>query len=626
MSAKDFDSLFSRFKSQLDQLKLSDDTRIAVLSLLAKKMAAIVEAAAAHDGAALPGPAEDQAKSNSAAQAEQAKEARLSEAGAKELTSLELVIADRLAQRGPDAARQIFLLYDILGKGSLGVTAFRAAVNDLGVYLSEEEGEELVARWDTDNCGELDYAELERALSKVDMRMLSHSDYDDALVGRPGPVPPTSFHFEPNAEVEAAQLLQHIREKIVEHFGSSQEIFAAMVPHAGGVLPLGALRRGLTRLGLRVDPAKLRDLAKPYMHEAADRSALTVSELQAFLNGSRSRTGCCVAERPAPLLPHTADTKTWLYTVLVVLAEREGSMRAALARFDADGDGRVSPAELRAALHLEGVNVPYDKCVELVRAFDRNNNGLLNYSELMNLVTAAAEDRLPVRDPTARTAAAATTKPPRAPMSSSGAPPAPTAPAAAVAARAADSASADTVSDDSFAATPGRDSVSSRTSNLSDLARSRASASAARRRARSSSRGRAPSPGSGSAGASPSRAVPSHDLWSQPAPPSQPSSSQQAPASSGRAGAQADHSVMSQLLVRVADAVYSSGHSLHDLYRQMQAHGQLGVRAPDLQYGLHRLGVNLSADDAQSLVRAYGKHGNGALSMSDFVTMLSSTV
>ena len=83
---------------------------------------------------------------------------------------------------------------------------------------------------------------------------------------------------------------------------------------------------------------------------------------------------------------------------------------------------------------------------------------------------------------------------------------------------------------------------------------------------------------------------------------------------------------MAQLLTRVADAVYSSGHSLHDLYRQMQAHGQLGVRAPDLQYGLHRLGVNLSADDAQSLVQTYGKHGNGALSMSDFVTMLSSTV
>ena len=621
MSAKDFDSLFSRFKSQLDQLKLSDDTRIAVLSLLAKKMAAIVEAAAAHDGAALPGPAEGQAESDTAAQAEQAKEARLSEAGAKELTSLELVIADRLAQRGPDAARQTFLQYDILGTGSLDVTAFRAAVNDLGVYLSEEEGEELVARWDTDNSGELDYAELERALSKVNMGMLSHSDYDDALVGRPGPVPPTSFHFEPNAEVEAAQLLHDIREKIVEHFGSSQEIFAAMAPRAGGVLPLGALRRGLTRLGLRVDPAKLRDLAKPYMHEAADRSALTVSELQAFLNGSQSRTGCCVAERPAPLLPHTADTKTWLYTVLVVLAEREGSMRAALARFDADGDGRVSPAELRAALHLEGVNVPYDKCVELVRAFDRNNNGLLNYSELMNLVTAAAEDRLPVRDPTARTASA---KPPRAPMSSSGAPPAPTAPAAAVSARATDSASADAGSDDSFAATPGRDSVSSRTSNLSELARSRASASAARRRARSSSRGRAPSPGPASVGASPSRAVPSHDLWSQSAPPSQPSSSQLAP--SGRAGAQADRSVMAQLLTRVADAVYSSGHSLHDLYRQMQAHGQLGVRAPDLQYGLHRLGVNLSADDAQSLVQTYGKHGNGALSMSDFVTMLSSTV
>ncbi len=408
--------------------------------------------------------------------------------------------------------------------------------------MHDHEVESIVAKYDTDGDGTLDYSEFVRCAGRVPEHMYSASDYDSALAGRPAPVPQTDFELEESKEEYLANLCESIRLKLGEYRGP-REAFLALNRLGDAQLTVQELRRGLASRGLRISTEDLRSLVRPYMKTDARRRYLTVGEFSAFLDGDRwSGEAIPVAARRNQLPSSTPLPKALQMIVDAVRMAGKSALETFRA-FDGDGDGSVTPAELRRALQHWGQYVDLRLCVALVKRFDVTKTGTLNYRELVRLLAAAGA---PEDAPPAASAADGTSR------------------------------------------------------STSSLVRNKAAASARRRRmVRSSDVSEAQQGGVASF-----PPVPPHvaaQLETAPAavpPPSQ------------------------KTLSDVSWAVYHSRSGPTKLYKDMKRHGQLGVDEDDLIYGLHRVGVKLTKDDAIALMNAFDADKDGVLSLSEWLKLL----
>ena len=77
------------------------------------------------------------------------------------------------------------------------------------------------------------------------------------------------------------------------------------------------------------------------------------------------------------------------------------------------------------------------------------------------------------------------------------------------------------------------------------------------------------------------------------------------------------------LLKEISDAVYGSSLGPGKLYKSMKRHGQLGVHAADLVYGLRKVGVQAPLGQVQGLVEAFDEDKDGQLSLPEWLHLLS---
>ncbi|CAK0811599.1 unnamed protein product, partial [Prorocentrum cordatum] len=83
-------------------------------------------------------------------------------------------------------------------------------------------------------------------------------------------------------------------------------------------------------------------------------------------------------------------SKAALHIVAGLLDDAEVcALRSAFVALDADGDGRLSPWELREGLRLRGLSVSEQELQEILEGMDVNGNGAVEYTEFL----AAAVDR-----------------------------------------------------------------------------------------------------------------------------------------------------------------------------------------------------------------------------------------
>lgn len=95
----------------------------------------------------------------------------------------------------------------------------------MGIFLYEEEVQALIEKYDISKDGCLDYDEFAKAIGRVDLSRLSTHSYDEALIGRPAPVPPTMFDLKPSEEIKLRHLVEEIRAKVCSHWRSSRRAF-----------------------------------------------------------------------------------------------------------------------------------------------------------------------------------------------------------------------------------------------------------------------------------------------------------------------------------------------------------------------------------------------------------------
>lgn len=110
---------------------------------------------------------------------------------------------------------------------------------------------------------------------------------------------------------------------------------------------------------------------------------LTSHEFQRFIMGSSSKTKTSVAEKPPPLVTPECSVSDAIRIVMDVLEVNEQSTRETLQKYDLNNDGKVSPMEFRFSLLALGYNVDLRVCLTLVKWFDKDGDGFLDYEELL---------------------------------------------------------------------------------------------------------------------------------------------------------------------------------------------------------------------------------------------------
>lgn len=64
-------------------------------------------------------------------------------------------------------------------------------------------------------------------------------------------------------------------------------------------------------------------------------------------------------------------------------------LRQAFDAFDTDKSGQISTSELKSVLDQCGVDVTADQCAQLIKMFDANNSGKMEFDEFERLVQEA---------------------------------------------------------------------------------------------------------------------------------------------------------------------------------------------------------------------------------------------
>ena len=135
------------------------------------------------------------------------------------------------------------------------------------------------------------------------------------------------------------------------------------------VLPIVAAAMALTFAACqptdRVDPA--------VTATDTDELVKTVVNFLVAPDNASTSIGITLANaRPCPASPSPAQIK------------------AAFDAFDADKSGQVSATELlQAVLVKGGVPVNLDQCMQLIRMFDSNNSGMMEFNEFERLISEA---------------------------------------------------------------------------------------------------------------------------------------------------------------------------------------------------------------------------------------------
>lgn len=74
-------------------------------------------------------------------------------------------------------------------------------------------------------------------------------------------------------------------------------------------------------------------------------------------------------------------------------SSREEELREVFRRFDSDGDGKISPAELRSYFGSVGENMSYEDAEGVIRHLDSDDDNLLGFEDFLRLMEGGGGGR-----------------------------------------------------------------------------------------------------------------------------------------------------------------------------------------------------------------------------------------
>jgi Ca2+-binding EF-hand superfamily protein len=258
------------------------------------------------------------------------------------------------------------------GSGSITDRELAHGMLTLNVRLSKAEVKAVVAAFDANENGKVDLKELAKALDKYRLN---------------GTVPQSA-----KQQRRAAQAaLESLAHKLVSQKLSVQTVLKKLDEKKTGTLGPQELRRGLEQLGVSLSDREFSALSLHF--DPKSEGCIDYAEF--------CRT---ITAAVASITEVSQAAQTWTKekeeavrrvfdSLIALMAERHETILRMMRRLDRSENGVLSGTELQHGLGTLGIRLQEEETAILVRIFDRDGSGNVDYAELHKAVTRYRTDQ-----------------------------------------------------------------------------------------------------------------------------------------------------------------------------------------------------------------------------------------
>ncbi|RUS70512.1 hypothetical protein EGW08_021724 [Elysia chlorotica] len=306
---------------------------------------------------------------------------------------------DKMAQLSP-ALRKAFLTYDKQNKGRITRNQFRAVLSDLGIMMSNEQFQELMARLNVTN-GHMQY---------MDFIMNFGDPRPESLDGPLGGVAhPANHKVNPIRGDEhgmtALEVESKLRQKLRENFTTLRGAFYKFDDTHRGCVDKASFRRMLDSFLIRPSPGEFEKVCARLglMNKGARLSYiqfLDKFEVRDTAEGHKWLDSDHRFNETFPPRPLTAEEA---HTQLSQRAHRQWKdLSKAFRTMDSKGNGIITRSELRETLNKFQIPMEQEEFKKLWSRLDEGGKGYLSHQDFLQCLGAPeyapADDEGPSSD------------------------------------------------------------------------------------------------------------------------------------------------------------------------------------------------------------------------------------
>ena len=328
-------------------------------------------------------------------------------------------IARKMNQRA-DQARELFLSFDTLNTGVLTNAEFFAGISSLGIALSAAEKRAVMAYFDRNRSGSIDYEEFLQVFefargggAPSRAQSTSHTAHSRVSADASREV---QHDAQGGVSVPAAiatrRLVMQIRRRLLQWRGKLSDLFLSIENTSGkhGVVSLADMSRTLHALRIFASVEDLRQVFNVWEHltltdlaeflaaggRGVDLDAAVPYPQQAVRDPEAEAAAAMAARAYRYEAPEESDGDTSMKhmqhvdnvvrQVASTMREHNWKFNEVFERFNTYGDGSVSCEELVAGMRTIGIVLTRATATKLISQFDVNGDGQLQKFEFLRML------------------------------------------------------------------------------------------------------------------------------------------------------------------------------------------------------------------------------------------------
>eukprot|EP00058_Branchiostoma_floridae_P008437 XP_002593925.1 hypothetical protein BRAFLDRAFT_98224 [Branchiostoma floridae] len=251
-------------------------------------------------------------------------------------------MADQLSEERINELRDAFLVFDKDGDGTINTSELATVMRSLGMNPTEAEIQDMMAEMDSDGSGEIDFDEF---LGLMGQRMQDVDEEEELK---------NAFKVRPLCLMAQAYITPMQAHTLLTHCSHVAHTFDEFLGLMG---------------------QRMQDVDE----EEELKNAFKVGQLclmaQAYITPTQAHTLLTYFSHVA----HTFDEILGLMGQRMQDVDEEEKLKNAFKTFDKDGDGYITPADLRVVMTNLGEKLTDDEVDEMIHDADQDGDGKIDY-------------------------------------------------------------------------------------------------------------------------------------------------------------------------------------------------------------------------------------------------------
>ena len=309
------------------------------------------------------------------------------------IEDVENLISDRMHQQNVD--KSLFLRWDTQSTGRVSEQQFRASIASLGLALTDEEMAALIAKYDNQGTGSINYADFWKYIQAASEtpKSTNQSAYSSATLNRQHQ---TGKHFASlvreipeSLHERISRGLQVMRESMYQKSKSNHSLFLSLQNPSTKTVSVDDVLPAMMKLGFPTGLASEDELRQAAMRYSIKSPGLfSYPEFLAFFTGHEAT--------PADPSPTTNALDSPALMNALVKVNNVKNLRKLFKDLDADGDGLITIDELaRGLIETGGLHdaIAKDQAFkDYCETFCARKAGYLGYAEFIKFVGTRIHD------------------------------------------------------------------------------------------------------------------------------------------------------------------------------------------------------------------------------------------